>query len=283
MRYLGEATGFIEEYCGRLCLHDEKTDFRLFFSIESSDMISGIKTCNERVCLTFEPLHMRRARVKPLQIERLPEEYKPISFTAPFFTEYLEGADRLDEGSYLKGVFLHDDNERPIDVGIGSIHEAHLYSAFYDDYSKAKADVIVGRFTIHSDWHVELMYALKDIRYAFSLEEWDELQKKTALCLPFVKNESEAQKTRRKPISSRLRYEVLLRDKHRCVDCGASAIEDPLVRLEVDHRLPVSKGGTNNLDNLQTLCWACNNGKSSNIDHKLNVSDLSLDPWSHVA
>ena len=72
-----------------------------------------------------------------------------------------------------------------------------------------------------------------------------------------------------------LRKKVLLRDGHRCVDCGANPATDPFVTLEVDHRVPVSKGGTNDLTNLQTLCWACNRGKGMQMDHKLGD-----DPWA---
>lgn len=87
----------------------------------------------------------------------------------------------------------------------------------------------------------------------------------------------EFQKAKRKPISSRLRYQVLLRDGHRCVDCGASPADDSSVRLEIDHRVPVSRGGSNDIDNLQTLCWACNHGKSDSVDHKLNP-----DAWGNA-
>ena len=72
-----------------------------------------------------------------------------------------------------------------------------------------------------------------------------------------------------------LRKKVLLRDGHRCVDCGANPATDPFVTLEVDHRVPVSKGGTNDMTNLQTLCWACNRGKGTQMDHKLGD-----DPWA---
>jgi 5-methylcytosine-specific restriction endonuclease McrA len=42
------------------------------------------------------------------------------------------------------------------------------------------------------------------------------------------------------------------RDGHKCTDCGASGVE-----LHVHHVVPLSKGGTNDLDNLATLCSMC--------------------------
>jgi len=65
-------------------------------------------------------------------------------------------------------------------------------------------------------------------------------------------------KSIREEISIRKRFLVLKRDQFTCVMCGRSGIG---VKLEVDHKIPVSKGGTNNLDNLQTLCYECNRGK----------------------
>ncbi|MCC6294516.1 MAG: HNH endonuclease [Bryobacterales bacterium] len=44
--------------------------------------------------------------------------------------------------------------------------------------------------------------------------------------------------------------------------CGASPAIQRGVQLEVDHILPWSKGGKSTIDNLQTLCSACNEGKS---------------------
>lgn len=43
---------------------------------------------------------------------------------------------------------------------------------------------------------------------------------------------------------------VLLRDGYRCVRCGAPA-------EEVDHRLPRSRGGGDELTNLRSLCRPC--------------------------
>jgi len=57
------------------------------------------------------------------------------------------------------------------------------------------------------------------------------------------------------------RWAVLKRDNYRCAKCGASPSSDHQVELEVDHIYPVAKGGGNTLENLQTLCRACNQGK----------------------
>ena len=66
-------------------------------------------------------------------------------------------------------------------------------------------------------------------------------------------------KTKRKPMKPSLRFEILKRDDYRCQICGNTAKEG--AKLEVDHIHPVSKGGSNNPDNLQVLCRDCNAGK----------------------
>ena len=57
-------------------------------------------------------------------------------------------------------------------------------------------------------------------------------------------------------------WTVLARDNWTCCSCGRSAKEHGIT-LEVDHIIPRSKGGTDELDNLQTLCKKCNIGKSN--------------------
>lgn len=59
-----------------------------------------------------------------------------------------------------------------------------------------------------------------------------------------------------------LRHMVFQRDNYRCVECGASNKE---TILNLDHILPVSKGGETIIQNLQTLCRECNLGKSDAI------------------
>lgn len=62
-------------------------------------------------------------------------------------------------------------------------------------------------------------------------------------------------------LSPKLRFKVFRRDHYRCCLCGASAANGR--RLEVDHRVPVANGGTNDLGNLWTLCFECNRGKAA--------------------
>jgi hypothetical protein len=72
-------------------------------------------------------------------------------------------------------------------------------------------------------------------------------------------------KKKRKSISAGKRYKIFKKDSFRCVMCGVSAKTDD-VKLHVDHICPVSKGGDDCLDNLQTLCERCNLGKSDDFD-----------------
>lgn len=53
--------------------------------------------------------------------------------------------------------------------------------------------------------------------------------------------------------------EVWRRDQGRCIQCGSQE------RLEIDHMIPVSKGGSNTARNLQLLCEMCNRSKGNRI------------------
>jgi hypothetical protein len=64
----------------------------------------------------------------------------------------------------------------------------------------------------------------------------------------------------RRPLSVAKRFLVLKRDRYRCRICRATDSE-----LEIDHIVPVSRGGPDTLDNLQTLCRPCNRSKSDRL------------------
>jgi len=64
-------------------------------------------------------------------------------------------------------------------------------------------------------------------------------------------------------ISGSIRYKVLLRAKNRCESCG---ISNDKKALEVDHIIPRTKGGKDELINYQALCYTCNSQKSNKDD-----------------
>ena len=64
--------------------------------------------------------------------------------------------------------------------------------------------------------------------------------------------------TKRKPIPKSVREEVFKRDNYCCVKCGSTK------NIEVDHDESLANGGTDHIDNLQTLCRDCNRRKGVN-------------------
>ena len=63
----------------------------------------------------------------------------------------------------------------------------------------------------------------------------------------------------KKRIPDRFRTAVLVRDGARCRKCRT------VLHLEIDHIIPVSKGGKTEESNLQTLCRRCNRRKSKKL------------------
>lgn len=61
-------------------------------------------------------------------------------------------------------------------------------------------------------------------------------------------------------VSNKMRFSIFNRDHNRCLKCHSSR------NLEIDHIIPISKGGKSTYDNLQTLCKRCNKNKSNIIE-----------------
>ena len=77
------------------------------------------------------------------------------------------------------------------------------------------------------------------------------------------KRRQEACKERAK-MSQRMRYQILVRDGGHCQLCGRG-YEHGVV-LQVDHIIPVSKGGKTVPSNLRVLCSECNLGKGALLE-----------------
>ena len=57
-----------------------------------------------------------------------------------------------------------------------------------------------------------------------------------------------------------LRLGIFRRDKWTCTYCGHRGTS---TTLEVDHKLPIARGGTDDPANLVTACWSCNRAKGT--------------------
>lgn len=57
--------------------------------------------------------------------------------------------------------------------------------------------------------------------------------------------------------NKQLRMQIFNRDGNMFLNCKSTE------NLEIDHIMPISKGGENHIDNLQTLCKRCNCSKSN--------------------
>ena len=132
------------------------------------------------------------------------------------------------------------------------------------------------------------LYLLDVAEVVFEFEKFrtDNLQESLRRAIATVernrKNDAKAQKqydkeqrewrknvdreARVRPVMPReLRLAVFKRDGFMCCDCGYQAHDSRGRRLHVDHIIPVSLGGTNDIDNLQTLCDLCNIRKSDKL------------------
>ena len=96
----------------------------------------------------------------------------------------------------------------------------------------------------------------------------EEIQQLIALCEEKLKDfESkrgdsvwEHRSRNRKLVSGTVRYSVLKRANYRCELCGIKADDKA---LEVDHIVPKSLGGADDLTNYQALCYSCNASKGN--------------------
>ena len=67
-------------------------------------------------------------------------------------------------------------------------------------------------------------------------------------------------------VTNKMRFAIYARDGQRCRKCGRRTDD-----LEIDHIIPIAKGGKSTYDNLQTLCRACNKKKGSDIEPQTKV------------
>ncbi len=126
------------------------------------------------------------------------------------------------------------------------VNPSNFSVVIYVNYSSAKGRVKEKRYKKYN--YTE---------YSNFLKEYTDLKEQNNLW-------QISSRVERAKMSESLRYDILKRDGFKCKICGASQKDG--AKLQVDHIIPVSKGGKTEPSNLQTLCSRCNIGKSNKMD-----------------
>lgn len=172
-----------------------------------------------------------------------------INLNRLLYAKYKEDCSKLpafmDEGSLSDLKFSH---KRYCKLE-KSICSQNVLSPVLDITIACSASYTSPQGRSHYEGHEN--YNMQDIASAFQQLQQVEVRKETAAYQRFL-------------MSSKLRYEILTRDNHRCRICGRGAQDG--VTLHVDHIVPVSKGGKTIASNLRTLCSDCNLGKGDSYN-----------------
>lgn len=94
---------------------------------------------------------------------------------------------------------------------------------------------------------------------ALVLERLSQRERRVKRAVALMEQGETSVEAARAAIPDDIKAFVWNRDGGRCVRCGSQE------RLEFDHVIPVSLGGSSTARNLQVLCEACNRGKGASI------------------
>lgn len=78
--------------------------------------------------------------------------------------------------------------------------------------------------------------------------------------LSYIPKDQKKVAGKRRKLSVEKSLAVFDSDGYQCVHCGTRK------KLTVDHIIPITKGGSDDMDNLQTLCHSCNARKGTKIE-----------------
>lgn len=129
-----------------------------------------------------------------------------------------------------------------------------FYMWFYKGYVYAPRELKKGN-------HKELAETLsKEQLSLLILEHYDNERKYFERLKNMYSLSPDEQEGHKRPsIPEKTRIEVWRRDEGKCVKCCRNE------KLEYDHIIPISKGGSNTARNIQLLCENCNRSKGANI------------------
>ena len=218
-------------------------DLEIFYDNYQVGFKSNLKTCNIDDYLLMT-IHNRYDELKEYKIK-----YDRLT---SLYNEYLKEYENLrqlitPEEAVSLNINVDDYMKyQNIILEENKINKEYVFKVvIYINYKSAKGAV---KEKIYKSYDLDM--------FLIYLNEFSTLAKTGKL------NEISSRIERAK-MSESLRYDVLKRDNYKCCICGYSAKDGE--KLQVDHIIPISKGGKTELSNLQTLCSRCNIGKSNKL------------------
>ena len=184
------------------------------------------------------------------------EELKSIRFLKLLFDieegEFINDKELSKEVSSIIKLQLdmmyQDDNYIDKDE---SIHKVNLQDAFglnYDEFLLLSNQIVLDSLNRGDNWIEIDSFITTNAYYS-----WVEANESS---INFELQETEI---RSRHIEQSIKDDVWNRDNGKCVECGSNE------KLEFDHIIPFSKGGSNTYRNIQLLCEPCNRTKSDKI------------------
>ena len=92
-------------------------------------------------------------------------------------------------------------------------------------------------------------------------------------------NERRIRPTKRVSWPKGLKQSLMKRQGNTCVYCGHRRIARS---MDIDHMVPVVRGGSNDMDNLQVICSPCNQRKGDQTDEEFRARYSSLVPQKRL-
>ena len=169
----------------------------------------------------------------------------------------------------------------PLSEIIKRCYNSFIDNKFYENYPikemsielRAKNTPIDSYFNMIN---LELKNGMTENKYILQLVKViDEIDLDIGWFILWTDTEKVKKPNKRRLISGTTRQNVLMRDNYTCQICGATVKDG--AKLEIDHIIPHSKGGTNDENNLQVLCQQCNREKHNRSDllhDKLKLAEL---------
>ena len=132
-----------------------------------------------------------------------------------------------------------------------AIHKVNLQEVFglnYDEFLLLSNQIVLDSLNRGDNWIEIDSFITTNAYYS-----WVEANESS---INFELQETEI---RSRHIEQSIKDDVWNRDNGKCVECGSNE------KLEFDHIIPFSKGGSNTYRNIQLLCEPCNRTKSDKI------------------